>query len=591
MQQTLFTATSQSQIGIPQIGIPKESQKNEARVSASPASVSALQKLGFAVVVAKGAGAKAGFSDEEYQNNGATIATQNQALSSDIVLVVNAPSDEEIKQLKKGAILIGLLGIAHDKPLLESLNAQGINALSMDCVPRISRAQSMDALSSMANIAGYRAIIESSFAFGRFFGGQITAAGKIPPAKVLVIGAGVAGLASIGTANSLGAVVRAFDTRPEVKEQVQSMGAEFLEINIEEEAGGGDGYAKVMSDAYIKAEMELFATQAKEVDIIITTALIPGKPAPKLITKQMVESMRQGSVIVDLAAQNGGNCELTKANELIVSKNGVKIIGYTDLPSRLPTQSSQLYATNVLNLLKLMCEKSQAIQESKESKEGKEGKLEIDFDDEILRGACVCKDGQITFPPPPIKVSATKNPADNLAKSSQKDFAKEDLTKKDSTQSSTDSSKSCPLRKIWHKYSNYAPLGLGIVAILAFFGICANAPSEFLSHFMVFALACVVGYYVVWNVNHALHTPLMSVTNAISGIIVVGALLQMGEGSLISALAFVGVFIASINIFGGFFVTQRMLKMFRLDRDDKQDSDTAKSSNAKSSSAKTSNVK
>lgn len=583
MQQTLFTATSQSQIGIPQIGIPKESQKNEARVSASPASVSALQKLGFAVVVAKGAGAKAGFSDEEYQNNGATIATQNQALSSDIVLVVNAPSDEEIKQLKKGAILIGLLGIAHDKPLLESLNAQGINALSMDCVPRISRAQSMDALSSMANIAGYRAIIESSFAFGRFFGGQITAAGKIPPAKVLVIGAGVAGLASIGTANSLGAVVRAFDTRPEVKEQVQSMGAEFLEISIEEEAGGGDGYAKVMSEAYIKAEMELFATQAKEVDIIITTALIPGKPAPKLITKQMVESMRQGSVIVDLAAQNGGNCELTKANELIVSKNGVKIIGYTDLPSRLPTQSSQLYATNVLNLLKLMCEKSQAIQESKE---GKEGKLEIDFDDEILRGACVCKDGQITFPPPPIKVSATKNPADNLAKSSQKDFAKEDLTKNDSTQSSTDSSKSCPLRKIWHKYSSYAPLGLGIVAILAFFGICANAPSEFLSHFMVFALACVVGYYVVWNVNHALHTPLMSVTNAISGIIVVGALLQMGEGSLISALAFVGVFIASINIFGGFFVTQRMLKMFRLDRDDKQDSKTVKSS-----SAKTSNVK
>lgn len=583
MQQTLFTATSQSQIGIPQIGIPKESQKNEARVSASPASVSALQKLGFTVVVAKGAGAKAGFSDEEYQNNGATIATQNQALSSDIVLVVNAPSDEEIKQLKKGAILIGLLGIAHNKPLLESLNTQGINALSMDCVPRISRAQSMDALSSMANIAGYRAIIESSFAFGRFFGGQITAAGKIPPAKVLVIGAGVAGLASIGTANSLGAVVRAFDTRPEVKEQVQSMGAEFLEISIEEEAGGGDGYAKVMSEAYIKAEMELFATQAKEVDIIITTALIPGKPAPKLITKQMVESMRQGSVIVDLAAQNGGNCELTKANELIVSKNGVKIIGYTDLPSRLPTQSSQLYATNVLNLLKLMCEKSQAIQESKE---GKEGKLEIDFDDEILRGACVCKDGQITFPPPPIKVSATKNPADNLAKSSQKDSIKGDLTKKDSTQSSTDSSKSCPLRKIWHKYSSYAPLGAGVVAILAFFGICANAPSEFLSHFMVFALACVVGYYVVWNVNHALHTPLMSVTNAISGIIVVGALLQMGEGSLISALAFVGVFIASINIFGGFFVTQRMLKMFRLDRDDKQDSKTAKTS-----SAKTSNVK
>lgn len=568
-QQTLFTATPQIQIGI-----PKESQKNEARVSASPASVSALQKLGFAVVVAKDAGAKAGFSDDEYKNNGATIATQNQALSSDIVLVVNAPSSEEIKQLKKGAILIGLLGVAHDKPLLESLNAQGINALSMDCVPRISRAQSMDALSSMANIAGYRAIIEASFAFGRFFGGQITAAGKIPPAKVLVIGAGVAGLASIGTANSLGAVVHSFDTRPEVKEQVESMGAEFLEINIKEEAGAGDGYAKVMSQAYINAEMELFASQAKEVDIIITTALIPGKPAPKLITKQMVESMRQGSVIVDLAAQNGGNCELTKANELITSKNGVKIIGYTDLPSRLPTQSSQLYATNVLNLLKLMCEKSKT-----------SDKIDIDFDDEILRGACVCKDGQITFPPPPIKVSATQKPANDVAKSSTIDSTKDDSTKEDGTQHSADLAKSCPLKKIWHKYSSYAPLGLGIVAVLAFFGICANAPSEFLSHFMVFALACVVGYYVVWNVNHALHTPLMSVTNAISGIIVVGALLQMGEGSLISVLAFVGVFIASINIFGGFFVTQRMLKMFRLDKDEQQGK-TTKSSNAKSSKSK-----
>lgn len=576
MQQTLFTAQSQ-------IGILKESQKNEARVSASPASVGALQKLGFAVVVAKGAGAKAGFSDEEYKNNGATIATQNQALSSDIVLVVNAPSEEEIKQLKKGAILIGLLGIAHNKPLLESLNAQGINALSMDCVPRISRAQSMDALSSMANIAGYRAIIESSFAFGRFFGGQITAAGKIPPAKVLVIGAGVAGLAAIGAANSLGAVVRAFDTRPEVKEQVQSMGAEFLEISIEEESGAGDGYAKVMSEAYIKAEMEIFAAQAKEVDIIITTALIPGKPAPKLITKQMVESMRQGSVIVDLAAQNGGNCELTKANELNLSKNGVKIIGYTDLPSRLPTQSSQLYATNVLNLLKLVCEKNKATQA---------GKIDIDFDDEILRGACVCKDGQITFPPPPIKVSATQKPASDLAKSSldsTREGSKVDSNKEDCAQSGLDSAKSCPLRKIWHRYSSYAPLGLGIVAVLAFFGICANAPSEFLSHFMVFALACVVGYYVVWNVNHALHTPLMSVTNAISGIIVVGALLQMGEGSLISTLAFVGVFIASINIFGGFFVTQRMLKMFRLDRE--QESKTTKSSPAKSSGAKSSSAK
>lgn len=605
MSETISTNTSnQSNQNNPKkLGIPKENKAGEARVSATPAHIKAYQNLGFEVIVAKGAGEDSSYSDDEYEKNGAKIATQKQALNCDIVLKVNAPNDDEITELKKGAILIGLLGIAQNKPLLENLNAQGINALSMDCIPRISRAQSMDALSSMANIAGYRAVIEAGFEFGRFFGGQITAAGKIPPAKVLVIGAGVAGLAAIGTASSLGAIVRAFDTRPEVKEQVQSMGAEFLEINVKEEAGSGDGYAKVMSEAYIKAEMELFATQAKEVDIIITTALIPGKSAPTLITKQMVESMKQGSVVVDLAAQNGGNCELTKANEIFTSKNGVKIIGYTNLPSRLSAQSSQAYGTNLLNFIKLLCEKSigkQSIDETSIGKQNagkKSGKddneksadfatksndLEINFDDEILRSACVCKDGAITFPPPPIKVSASTKPT-NATKSNEnaQDFAKQDSAQKDFAQK-VKSSDISPLKSFIKKYANFIKSAIALLAILAFFGICKNAPSEFLTHFMVFALACVVGYYVVWNVNHALHTPLMSVTNAISGIIVVGALLQMGNGSLITtALAFVGVLIASINIFGGFVVTQRMLKMFRTEnvknmkntRDDATNSD------------------
>lgn len=508
-----------------QIGITQESLRGEARVAASASSVAGLISLGFEVVVAKNAGKKAGFSDEDFVNAGAKIVSQKEAFDSDIVLKVNAPNDEEIALLKEGATLVGTLGVAYNNELLGKLNERKITALSMDCVPRISRAQSMDVLSSMANIAGYRAVVEASFEFGRFFTGQITAAGKIPPAKVLVIGAGVAGLAAIGAASSLGAVVRAFDTRPEVKEQIESMGAEFLEVAIEEEAGSGDGYAKVMSEAFIKAEMELFAAQAKEVDIIITTALIPGKPAPRLITAEMVASMKRGSVIVDLAAANGGNCELSKAGEVITSKNGVKILGYTDLPSRLPTQSSQLYATNVLNFLKLLTPQ-------------KDGVLNINFEDEIIRSATVCKAGEITFPPPPVKVSATPK------------AAKKPIVK---------------AAKVEKKVSNsnltvfFFALGAVLFAVLSNY-----APSEFLSHFMVFALSCIVGYYVVWNVNHALHTPLMSVTNAISGIIILGALLQIGSGvGLIQVLAFVGILVVSINIFGGFVVTQRMLKMFR----------------------------
>ncbi|MGL4626713.1 MAG: Re/Si-specific NAD(P)(+) transhydrogenase subunit alpha, partial [Plesiomonas shigelloides] len=402
-----------------------------------------------------------------------------------------------------------------------------INVMAMDAVPRISRAQSLDALSSMANIAGYRAVVEAAHEFGSFFTGQITAAGKVPPAKVMVIGAGVAGLAAIGAAGSLGAIVRAFDTRPEVKEQVQSMGAEFLELDFEEEAGSGDGYAKVMSEAFIKAEMALFAAQAKEVDIIITTALIPGRPAPKLITTEMVASMKPGSVIVDLAAATGGNCELTEADKVVVTDNQVKIIGYTDLPSRLPTQSSQLYGTNLVNLLKLLCKE-------------KDGTINIDFEDVVLRGVTVIKEGDVTWPPPAIKVSAQPQ---------QQAAAKPQAAKVEEKPAS-------PAKK-------YGLMAAGIVL----FGWIANAaPAAFLSHFTVFVLACVVGYYVVWNVSHALHTPLMSVTNAISGIIVVGALLQIGQGhGFVSFLAFIAVLIASINIFGGFTVTQRMLKMFRRD--------------------------
>lgn len=507
-----------------QIGIPQETLKNEARVATSPTVVAQLLKLGFSVAVASGAGKKAGFDDESYKNAGASIVSQKEALGSDIVLTVNAPNSSEISQMKEGATLIGLLGVAHNKDLLKTLNDRKLTALSMDCVPRISRAQSMDALSSMANIAGYRAIVEAAFEFGRFFTGQITAAGKVPPAKVLIIGAGVAGLAAIGAAGSLGAVVHAFDTRPEVKDQVKSMGAEFLEIHLkeQEEAGSGDGYAKVMSEAYIKAEMELFAKEAKEVDIIVTTALIPGKPAPKLITKEMVESMKNGSVIVDLAAQNGGNCEVTQADKMIVTDNGVKVIGYTDLPSRLPTQSSQLYATNLLNLLKLLCK-------------DKDGKLDINFDDEIIRSATVTKEGEITFPPPPIKVSVATKPAPKV----------EAQVKKEEKPTS-------PVVKY----------GIVAVCIVLFGWLSHVSPPEFLSHFMVFALACVVGYYVIWNVTASLHTPLMSVTNAISGIIIVGALLQIGFGDWVSVLAFIGVLVASINIFGGFLVTQRMLKMF-----------------------------
>ncbi|MDF7658250.1 Re/Si-specific NAD(P)(+) transhydrogenase subunit alpha [Erwiniaceae bacterium L1_54_6] len=506
------------------IGIPKERLANESRVAATPKTVEQLIKLGFSVTIEQGAGIRASFDDESFVAAGATISNTADVWQSDIVLKVNAPDEAEIELTRAGSTLVSFIWPAQNPVLLEKLAARNVTVMAMDSVPRISRAQALDALSSMANIAGYRAIVEAAHEFGRFFTGQITAAGKVPPAKVMVIGAGVAGLAAIGAAGSLGAIVRAFDTRPEVKEQVQSMGAEFLELDFEEEAGSGDGYAKVMSEAFIKAEMELFATQAKEVDIIVTTALIPGRPAPKLITKEMVASMKPGSVIVDLAAQTGGNCELTVADQVTLTSNGVKIIGYTDLPSRLPTQSSQLYGTNLVNLLKLLCKE-------------KDGQITVDFEDVVIRGVTVIRDGEVTWPAPPIQVSAAPKAAQPAA------APKEKVEEKPASP--------------WRKFVLLA------LAVVLFACLANVAPPEFLSHFTVFALSCVVGYYVVWNVSHALHTPLMSVTNAISGIIVVGAVLQMGHGGWVTLLSFIAVLIASINIFGGFTVTQRMLKMFR----------------------------
>ena len=506
------------------IGVPKERLANETRVAATPKTVEQLLKLGFTVAIESGAGKLASFDDNAFTQAGATVVDENNVWHSDVILKVNAPTDDEIALLNPGTTLVSFIWPAQNAPLMEKLAARNITVMAMDSVPRISRAQALDALSSMANIAGYRAIVEAAHEFGRFFTGQITAAGKVPPAKVMVIGAGVAGLAAIGAANSLGAIVRAFDTRPEVKEQVQSMGAEFLELDFKEEAGSGDGYAKVMSEAFIKAEMELFAAQAKDVDIIVTTALIPGKPAPKLITREMVDSMKSGSVVVDLAAQNGGNCEYTVANEVVTTPNGVKIIGYTDLPGRLAAQSSQLYGTNLVNLLKLLCKE-------------KDGNVTVDFEDVVVRGVTVIREGEVTWPAPPIQVSAQPQAAAKAAPAAAKEEAKP--------------------TSLWLKY------GIMALVIILFGWLADVAPKEFLGHFTVFALACVVGYYVVWNVSHALHTPLMSVTNAISGIIVVGALLQIGHGGWVSFLSFIAVLIASINIFGGFTVTQRMLKMFR----------------------------
>ena len=511
------------------IGIPREIYPGENRVATTPDAAQQLIKLGFGVTIESGAGKSANFLDTAYREAGVTISSDTQSLyaEADIILKVRAPEDKEIELLTEGKTLICFIWPAQNEKLMKQLADRKITVLAMDSVPRISRAQKMDALSSMANIAGYRAVIEAAEHFGRFFTGQITAAGKIPPAKVMIIGAGVAGLSAIGTANGLGAIVRAFDTRPEVKDQIESMNAEFLELDFEEDASGDGGYAKTMSKEFIDAEMALFAEQAKEVDIIITTALIPGKPAPQLITAEMVKSMKQGSVIVDLAAEQGGNCELTKKDK-VAKKHGVTIIGYTDLPSRLPTQSSQLYATNIRHLLADMCPE-------------KDGEIIVDMEDEAIRGATVINQGKITWPPPPPTLTAA--PASNKSAEAIMPAIKELDHVKPS---------------LWKQL---LPIGIAAVAMLWMGSV---APESFMSHFTVFVLACFIGYMVIWNVSPSLHTPLMSVTNAISSIIIIGALIQISAPSgLASFLAVIAVFITSINIFGGFGVTRRMLEMFR----------------------------
>ena len=514
------------------IGVVKESAADECRVAASPASVKKLKKLGYDVKVASGCGVKSNFPDSQFEDAGATIVSNNEEVlsSSDVVIKVQPLTDAEIGQLKPDTTSISFVWPAQNESTVAALVESKIKSLAMDCVPRISRAQKLDALSSMANIAGYRAIIEAANEFGSFFTGQITAAGKVPPAKVLVIGAGVAGLSAIGTAKGLGAIVRAFDTRLAVKDQVKSMGADFLELEFEESGEGAGGYAKVMSDEFIAAEMALFAEQAKEVDIIVTTALIPGKPAPKLISAEMVESMKPGSVIVDLAAQNGGNCELTSPGEKVVLHD-VTIIGYTDLPSRLPTQSSNLYANNIVNLLTDMTPE-------------KDGQIVFDLEDQVTRGALVSYEGKKIWPPP--KIEDPSPPPKPAAKAPEIVESHDEPSAKQGVITSV-----CM-----------------IVLGLAMLFLGQHAPAEFVSHLTVFVLACFVGYQVVWNVTPALHTPLMSVTNAISGIIIVGGILQMsGWGnanmSVSTVLAALAVLIAMINVAGGFLVTQRMLGMFR----------------------------
>ena len=515
------------------IGVPREIHAGEQRVALTPETAVRIQKLGFELCIEAGAGEGAQYTDDSYRAVGVEVISDAAKIwsESEIVLKVRQPEVSagtgihECELLREGGTLISFVWPAQNQELLDLLKTQKATAIAMDAVPRISRAQKLDALSSMANIAGYRAVIEAANHFGRFFTGQITAAGKVPPAKVMVIGAGVAGLAAVGTARGMGAIVRAFDTRPEVKQQVESMGAEFLELELEETGSGVGGYAKVMSEEFIKAEMELFAEQARDVDIIITTALIPGKPAPKLITAEMVKSMKPGSVIVDMAAEQGGNCELTEPDEHAI-KHGVTLIGFTDFPSRMATQSSQLYGTNLWHMLSDLTP-------------DKDGVIHVNMEDDVFRGATVVKDGEITWPPPTPKTLAIA-PAEQI---------KQEVP----------STKETPRRNVGVK----SAITL-IVGALVLLGLGTVAPSAFMGHLTVFILSCFVGYQVIWNVKPALHTPLMSVTNAISGIIVIGALLQISSPSnLVVILSGISVLIATINIAGGFLVTQRMLRMFQ----------------------------
>jgi len=524
------------------IGVPRETFVGEKRVATVPDVVARLVKLGFAVSVESGAGLAANFSDDTYRAAGADIAPDAASLwgSCDIVFKVRPPDNAEVDLLRAGAILVGFVWPAQHPDLMQQLAAKNATVLALDCLPRtLSRAQKMDALTSTAGVSGYRAVVEAANAFGRYFNGQITAAGKVSPAKVFIAGAGVAGLAAIGTAANLGAVVRANDTRAEVADQVKSLGGEFIKVDYEEEGSGGGGYAKVMSEGFQAAQRQMYANQAKDADIIITTALIPGKPAPKLITAEMVQSMRPGSVIVDMAAEQGGNCELTVPGQSVV-RHGVTIIGYTDLPSRLAGQSSTLYATNLLRLAEELCK-------------AKDGRAFVNMEDDAIRGLTVIKDGSVTWPAPPLQVAAPPAPKPAVAP----------VEVKKASGGHGASSGPLPAKTV---------VALFVAAAVVLGCMGAFAPAAFLGHLTVFVLACFIGYMVVWNVTPALHTPLMSVTNAISSIIAIGALVQiaplhMGEAgrsdSLILGLAFVALVLTSVNMFGGFAVTRRMLAMFR----------------------------
>lgn len=520
------------------IGTPKEVHEGENRVAMTPDSALQLQKLGYDCAIESGAGAAAGFSDAAYEAAGVEVIKTAAALykAVDIVAKVRPPSETEAKRLSEGQLLISFFWPAQNEAQMKQLADKGTSVIAMDMVPRISRAQKMDALSSMANIAGYRAVIEAGNNFGRFFTGQITAAGKVPPAKVLIVGAGVAGLAAIGTSTSLGAITYAFDVRPEVAEQVESMGAQFVYLDFKEEQQDGaatGGYASVSSPEFREAQLAKFRELAPEMDIVITTALIPNREAPELWTEDMVKAMKRGSVIVDLAAEKGGNCKLTVMDEKIVTDNGVTIIGYTDFPSRMAAQSSTLYATNIRHMMTDLTPE-------------KDGKVNHNMEDDVIRGATVAHAGAVTFPPPPPKVAA-------IAAAKPKEKAKE-LTAEEKRAAEMAAFKAQTKQQVT----------LLVVGAALLLGVGLVAPASFMQHFIVFVLAVFVGFQVIWNVSHSLHTPLMAVTNAISSIIILGALMQIGSGSfLVILLAALSVFMAGINIFGGFLVTRRMLAMFQ----------------------------
>ena len=518
------------------IGSPKEVMPGEARVAMTPDSAIQLQKLGYECFIESGAGLGARFSDADYQAAGVTVVDSAEALfqSVDVIAKVRPPLEDEVSRLSKGQTLVGFFNPAGNETLLELAKSRQANVIAMEMVPRLSRAQKMDALSSMANIAGYRAVIEAGNHFGRFFTGQVTAAGKVPPAKVLVIGAGVAGLAAIGTAQSLGAIVRAFDVRPEVAEQIESMGAEFLFLDFEDAQDGAatGGYAAPSSPEFREKQLALFLEQAPEIDIVITTALIPNREAPELWTQDMVEAMKPGSVIVDLAAEKGGNCKLTVADQKVVTDNGVTIIGYTDFPSRMAAQASTLYATNVRHMMTDLTPE-------------KDGQLVHNMEDDVIRSSTVTFEGEITFPPPPLKVQAIASKA--TPKQPEK------------TPEEKAAEEAQAMAKAGRQQTQLLVIGAALMALIGLY-----APTEFMQHFIVFVLAVFVGFQVIWGVAHSLHTPLMAITNAISGIIIVGAILQVDSSiPIVAILAGISVLIATINIVGGFMVTRRMLQMFK----------------------------